>query len=416
MSAACRELEEALERIGGVSEQRQRITEYKTLLSDLVQKGDAEVLEVFTNHIVAERIPVVVSRQVLQELSTVIFTSSVSVITQKKVAMFLLEKLRPRVSSFEEVFAHTTEKLSEIFETEEDWRKAAELLREVPLTSGLRQLSDDYKAEKYIKIAQLFLECDEPVEAEAFVNRATAIIHKCTHPRLKFSHQACRARILDSQRRFLDSARHYYELSQLDKAAVMAIDGTTTVDETALEQQNLMALHKAVICAILAPAGPQRSRVLAMMYKDERSAGIDVYHILQKIYMDRILRREEVDKFTQGLDSHHKAMTSSGVTVVEHAIIEHNMLAAAKLYNNITFLELGSLLGIDASKAERTASVMIGEERMSGSIDQVNNMLHFEQDPEQVRQMDTAVEGMCTRVNAIISHISAKHPTFIGDA
>ena len=51
--------------------------------------------------------------------------------------------------------------------------------------------------------------------------------------------------------------------------------------DSQIEQQNLEALSKAAVCAILAPAGPDRSRILAMLYKDERTAKISLYTMLQ---------------------------------------------------------------------------------------------------------------------------------------
>lgn len=54
------------------------------------------------------------------------------------------------------------------------------------------------------------------------------------------------------------------------------------------------ALTAAVTCCILAAAGPQRSRVLANLYKDERSARLPVFGFLEKVYLERILRPEEV--------------------------------------------------------------------------------------------------------------------------
>lgn len=47
-------------------------------------------------------------------------------------------------------------------------------------------------------------------------------------------------------------------------------------------------------CCILAAAGPQRSRVLANLYKDERTRSLPVFSFLEKVYLERILRREEV--------------------------------------------------------------------------------------------------------------------------
>ena len=44
---------------------------------------------------------------------------------------------------------------------------------------------------------------------------------------------------------------------------------------------------------------------------------------------------------------------SDGMTILEHAVIEHNLLAASKLYNNITLKGPGQLLEIPAENAER---------------------------------------------------------------
>ena len=41
--------------------------------------------------------------------------------------------------------------------------------------------------------------------------------------------------------------------------------------------------------------------------------------------------------------------------VLERAVIEHNMLAASKLYTNISFEQLGALLGIEATKVSALA-------------------------------------------------------------
>ena len=43
----------------------------------------------------------------------------------------------------------------------------------------------------------------------------------------------------------------------------------------------------AIQCAILAKAGPQRSRMLAMLYKDERSSKLEIHSILEKMYAVR---------------------------------------------------------------------------------------------------------------------------------
>ena len=99
----------------------------------------------------------------------------------------------------------------------------------------------------------------------------------------------------------------------------------------------------------------------------------------------------------------------TGSSILDRAVIEHNLLSASKLYNNITFEELGALLEIPPAKvrrwginkpivcdkqhepqidryhcfvfylqAEKIASQMITEGRMNGFIDQIDGIVHFE--------------------------------------
>lgn len=135
------------------------------------------------------------------------------------------------------------------------------------------------------------------------------------------------------------------------------------------EADLLQLLSCALTCAVLAKAGPQRSRLLASLYKDERTARLENYEILEKMFMDRILRKPEVVKFQNTLQDHQKAILGSGFTVLEKAIIEHNMVAISKIYNNITFEELGNILEISAIKAEQIVANMVGEQRITATLD-----------------------------------------------
>ena len=48
-------------------------------------------------------------------------------------------------------------------------------------------------------------------------------------------------------------------------------------------------------------------------------------------------------------------MNNDGFTLPEKAIIEHNMLAISKIFDNIRFNELAHLLSLDESKAEKVS-------------------------------------------------------------
>lgn len=122
----------------------------------------------------------------------------------------------------------------------------------------------------------------------------------------------------------------------------------------------------AVTTSILAPAGPQRARILASLNRDDRVHTALPPHLstmLRKMLLDRIVRPEEVQEFERGLEDHQRATVEGGGTMLERAVREHNVGACAKIYDNVGFDALGGLLGLDAANAEATARRMIEQGR-----------------------------------------------------
>lgn len=64
----------------------------------------------------------------------------------------------------------------------------------------LRQYTVDYKLETYLKIARLFLEDDDPVQAEAYINRASLLQAETGSEELQVLYKVCYARVLDYRR------------------------------------------------------------------------------------------------------------------------------------------------------------------------------------------------------------------------
>lgn len=210
-------------------------------------------------------------------------------------------------------------------------------------------------------------------------------------------YKKCYAHVLDYRRKFIEAAQRYNELSYR---------------KTMSESDRMDALRSALICTVLASAGQQRSRMLATLFKDERCQQLPAYAILEKMYLDRIIRRSELKEFEALLQAHQKAITVDGSSILDRAVFEHNLLSASKLYNNITFEELGALLDIPAAKAENIASQMITEERMNGHIDQISGLVHFES-REVLPQWDRQIQSLCYQVNSIIEKIAAAEPNWM---
>lgn len=297
--------------------------------------------------------------------------------------------------SYEEQSAAIREQLATVHEAYEEWSQAARALAGIDLDSGMRVVDPEYKLVKNVKIAMLFLEDDDAVSAEQFIKKASSLLSSCKNEEIELQYKTCYARVLDSKRRFLEAATRYYELSQIGQRVI----GGRMVQEDDLAQ----ALSAAVTCTILAAAGPQRSRMLATLYKDERSPHVGVFPFLEKVYMERILRPQEVASFAQTLAPHQVAILPDGTTVLERSVMEHNLEAASKLYCNVYISELAELLGVPVEKAEAAAARMILEKRLVGQIDQVDGILEFGSAAGPVAQWDTNIEGLCRAADEAVS-------------
>ena len=227
--------------------------------------------------------------------------------------------------------------------------------------------------------------------------RSTPLQARTNNEELQIVYKVCQGRVLDYKRKFIEAAQKYNELSY--KTAIH-------------ESERMTALRSATICAILASAGQQRSRMLATLYKDERSQQLPCFIILEKMYLDRLIKRAELVEFESLLQTHQKATMSDGSTILNHAVVEHNILAASKLYNNITFSGLGALLEIPPEKAERVASKMITEGRLQGYIDQIDSIVHFET-REVLDSWDKQIQHLCFQVNTIIDKIGVAEPDWM---
>uniref|UniRef100_A0A7S2FBM7 COP9 signalosome complex subunit 4 n=1 Tax=Octactis speculum TaxID=3111310 RepID=A0A7S2FBM7_9STRA len=295
---------------------------------------------------------------------------------------------------------------------EGDFIRAAEALAGLNVESSARTYQVVEKADHYVKIAECYLMNDDSMEAEIFVNKAMPLMSEVLMKeiegnttrgqQLNLRYKVTHSRVLDSNRKFLDAAWNYYELSQFVN----------------IKADELLELFgKATTCAILGKAGPQRDRILGSLYKDERLGTLEQLEgysthaqVLTKMYMQQILRRTELRAFEDSLSPHQKAMTSDKMTIPQRAVIEHNMAAAAHIYENIRFAELGNVLEIDAQNAERIAAKMISESRLNGYIDQIDGVLHLEDDMDTLKNWDDRISDLCLQVNKSWEDIEKTYP------
>jgi COP9 signalosome complex subunit 4 len=327
-----------------------------------------------------------------------------------EVGLHTLSILATQPSSFIEQSAILRELIATAYESNEDFLEAAKALAEIPLDSSQRKVTDEDKARVWIRIVRNYLEVDDSISAEIYINKLKNIMHSVSDRDLDLHFKLSQARIQDAKREFLGASQRYHEISFSPAIA---------------EEERLHTLGMAVKCAILAPAGPLRSRTLGRLYKDERSSGLDEFGILEKIFFDRLLAPEEVDNFAKGLLPHQLATTADGSTVLAKAVVEHNLLGTSRLYSNIKFDALGALLGLDVDKAEETTAKMIEQGRLVGRIDQLKQILWFERGEasgengsgraemivgKEMRRWDANVQSMAEEVENVTNALQKEFP------
>ncbi|POS83104.1 hypothetical protein EPUL_005735 [Erysiphe pulchra] len=395
-----------------ISSSPDRYQEIGNLLKDVASYDQAELtsnLSAIVNVIFAQNLGIVATRSLLVAVGDLLGSLKDNA-TKIAVGEHIVNFLSHQVSSFEEQYIQILEIMATACEKNDDHLEAAKILARIPLESSQRKVTSEDKVKIWIRITRNYLEVDDTILAEQFLNKAKNFIYAVEDRDLNLHFKLCQARIQDSKRDFLSAAQGYQEISFMPVIA---------------EDERLHTLSMAIKCAVLAPAGPARSRALGRLYKDERVSSLEEFGILEKMFLDRVLSSDEVAKFAEGLAPHQLAKTSDGSNVLAKAVIEHNLRGASRLYNNIGFDALGLLLGLDSSKAEETTARMIEQGRLGGRIDQIERVIWFETGDatgeegggrskevvnRELKRWDANVQGVAEEVEKVTTELQLRYP------
>jgi len=384
----------------------QRSATYSFILSKIINEGGSNLaanIVAYVQSILSDNIGVIHSRPLLSAFVEQYRNLSNNE-AKIKAGTGVVDLLAPRIVSYEQQDTDIKFILADAYEKEEDFTDSAEVLQTITLDSSQRSVSDDDKARVWMRICRCYLEVDDSINAITYLNKVKQVIFSVTDQQTRLQFQLSQARIYDSQRSFLDASASY-----------LALSNETAIDE----EERVQALTAAITTAVLAPAGPPRARQLGKLYKDERAAETAEYSILEKIFLNRLLSPSEVSSFAAGLQEHQLAKTSDGSTVLDKAVLEHNLLAISRLYQNISFTNLGALLGTGAERAEQYAATMIESNRLSGSIDQIAGVIHFntkdgghDMVAMNLRAWDANVQGLAEEVEKVTTMLQREEPVF----
>ncbi|KAK4957063.1 hypothetical protein LTR10_005021 [Elasticomyces elasticus] len=388
------------------SNSSQRSDNYSAILQKIITGGGSNLaanIVAYVQSILSDNIGVIHSRPLLSA-----FVEQYRNLSNNEAKIEagtgIVDLLAPKIVSYEQQDTDIKFILADAYEKDDDFGNSAKILQTITLDSSQRSVSDDDKAKVWMRICRCYLEEDDSINAITYLNRVKQVIFSVTDQPTRLQFQLSQARIHDSQRNFLDASTTY-----------LALSNETAIDE----DERLQTLTAAITTAVLAPAGPPRARQLGKLYKDERATETAEYGILEKIFLNRLLSPSEVSAFAAGLQEHQLAKTSDGSTVLDKAVLEHNLLAVSRLYQNISITNLGILLGTDAERAEQYTATMIESNRLSGSIDQIAGVIHFNTKDGgndvvamNLRAWDSNVQGLAEEIEKVTTMLQREEPAF----
>ncbi|KAI6238689.1 COP9 signalosome complex subunit 4 [Aphelenchoides fujianensis] len=288
---------------------------------------------------------------------------------------------------------------AEALEAAGSLREALAVLVNVSFESTQRTFSDELKMEVYLKAADLFVKLDDIPGAEQQVTRASMLQTSVQDDDLLTKYKSLYAVVLDRNSRFAEAATRYYELSYKPQL-------------TPGEKQEV--LQHALTCTLLAPPGTPKNRMLKNVFKDERCHQLVGYSVIKAMFLERLIKPAELTNFEAVLRPHQRQVDSDGTSTLQRAVLEHNILAASRLYKNITFDSLSQLLGISADQAERTIGRLITTNCLAATVDQLENIVLFDEGSPN-EQWNAYVLSVCDQTNRVSELLAKKHAEWHGE-
>lgn len=353
----------------------------------------------------------------------------------------IVEFIRPRAENYPYQLMLSIELLAKAHQGMGEYRQAAYTLQSFRFEDYAKKNDSDGDSDSwmsvtkrfdwYLTTAELWLAVEDTGPASQAIKKAHALlseIPKADNGKLLLRFRTVYARVLDNERKFLEASQRYFELSQ---SAVGLVS----------EEDVRQTLQLSVNCALLAKPSPSRSRILAALYSDDRVKSLPSYTMLEAMFYDRLIRPNEVKKFEALLSAHQIADTSTGLTVLQNSIIEHNISAISKIYKNIFLRELALILGIREADCESVSAGMIEQGRLSAVIDQVTQSIEFthiatatttatataaitnkhaqskpsgsDVSDESLHGWDRQIEEVCLQINRITDSIQRSFPQLV---
>lgn len=168
-------------------------------------------------------------------------------------------------------------------------------------------------------------------------------------------------------------------------------------------------LVRAVVCALLTEAGPQRAGQLSVLHLTPDSAQLGKLNdVLTKAFRSQVLTSAD-----EACLAEHAP--DSSPRVVKKAIREHNIHAISRVYNCISVPALGQLLGgIPDDEVIAMVASMASQKRLSAKVDQKTGWVVFRvhESAAALAEWDEKIGYICNGVSFATDRITRRYPQY----
>lgn len=216
------------------------------------------------------------------------------------------------------------------------------------------------QASLLLHLVKICLQAGKLDDADQVITRVSMKQHELEDPILA-EYNFYYAIVLDKRGKFIEAATRYHDLS---------------VSPYISAEERRGMLQKAVVCIILSPESPLRQRLLPALFNEERCRRVIGFNILEKMYLNRLITPQDVVDFEAILEPHQHSQVGKE-SYLQQFTLEHNVVALSKIFKNISFAKMASLLNTDIVTVERTAARMITGGRLDALLDQSKSVISF---------------------------------------
>jgi len=231
------------------------------------------------------------------------------------------------------------------------------------------------------------------------LQKVANLVNQIEDEALKVPYQFMYAESLERCGRTTEAANRYMELAFQPPSSALS------------ESRRNIALQNAALLALLSPASPSRSRVLSHLLNDKRFDASPLHDYTMRVVFERMIPRASLDVLLFMLPE--RMSCSSGPTNSKQVMLrwrEHNLMAASRIYKNISLKSLAELLECNEEEAEELAVRLILNNQLAASVDQENGCVVFNQAQSELALWREQVAHVCQALTDLSDTIASSYP------